>query len=515
MIRRFVITGMATFLSLGSLKAQSTEPPKIPNYLKEDTQSSGNPFHAYAWVPIPDPLTREQPDGALLGPPGSAPPPYALFRDADFDPAWGSSAAKNDLLYQLKLIPLDRPAMAYLSLGGEVRERFEYWNNENFGVVPTTTGQEAYWLQRIMLHLDLRVSPYVRFFVQGKSNLEEGRVDGPRPTDIDTIDLHQAFMDITVPFSSEEWLTIRGGRQEIGYGIGRLFDPREGPNVRLSFDGVRSMLHLNDWELDGLWIRPVAIEPYVFDQSSSAYQIWGAYLTGPLFSKNAGIDLYYIGDQRQNAPYFAGVEDETRHTFGTRIHGKFGDLDTDTEGAYQTGSFGPATISAWFASSEVGYSFSQAFGEPHLALKTDAFSGDHSASISAGGQSMGTFNTFFPRGNYYSEPSPIGQQNIIAVHPELTWFPAPKLTTTFTPIFYWRESMDDGIYNFGGYPLSPGASAGGRFVGTELFTEADYQVNDNLKVSAGYDHFILGDFFNGQPNAKDSDWVSVWTTFKF
>ena len=198
MIRRFVITGMATFLALGSLKAQSTEPPKIPNYLTEDIQSSGNPFHAYAWVPIPDPLTREQPDGALLGPPGSAPPPYALFRDADFDPAWGSNAAKNDLLYQLKLIPLDRPAMAYLSLGGEVRERFEYWNNENFGVVPTTTGQEAYWLQRIMLHLDLRVSPYVRFFVQGKSNLEEGRVDGPRPTDIDTIDLHQAFMDITV-----------------------------------------------------------------------------------------------------------------------------------------------------------------------------------------------------------------------------------------------------------------------------------------------------------------------------
>ncbi len=75
--------------------------------------------------------------------------------------------------------------------------------------------------------------------------------------------------------------------------------------------------------------------------------------------------------------------------------------------------------------------------------------------------------------------------------------------------------MDDGIYNFGGYPLSPGAPGGGRFVGTELFTEADYRLNNNLKVSVAYDHFIIGDFFNGQPNAKDSDYVSLWTTFKF
>ena len=31
----------------------------------------GNPFRAYPWFPIPDALTREQPDGALAGPPVS------------------------------------------------------------------------------------------------------------------------------------------------------------------------------------------------------------------------------------------------------------------------------------------------------------------------------------------------------------------------------------------------------------------------------------------------------------
>jgi hypothetical protein len=33
--------------------------------------------------------------------------------------------------------------------------------------------------------------------------LEEGRKDGPRPVDVDQIDLHQAFMDINIPISNE------------------------------------------------------------------------------------------------------------------------------------------------------------------------------------------------------------------------------------------------------------------------------------------------------------------------
>ena len=85
----------------------------------------GNPFRAYPWFPIPDALTREQPDGALAGPASVVPPPYALFRDADYDPAWGGPG-KRSLFDEIKLIPLDRERLIYLKLGGEIRERFEY-----------------------------------------------------------------------------------------------------------------------------------------------------------------------------------------------------------------------------------------------------------------------------------------------------------------------------------------------------------------------------------------------------
>lgn len=215
----------------------------------------------------------------MAGPADVAPPSYSVYRDADYDPAWGDATATGDIFDAIKLIPLDRERMMYLTLGGEVRERFEYWNNENFGVVPGMAGGNAFWLQRVMLHLDVRTGPYVRFFVQGKNNLQEGRKDGSRSVvDVDQIDLHQAFADITIPYSDTGWLTIRSGRQEIGYGIGRLLDPREGPNVRLSWDGVRGMLRWKNWELDGFWARFVDTEPVSFDDSTSDYQLWGAYL---------------------------------------------------------------------------------------------------------------------------------------------------------------------------------------------------------------------------------------------
>jgi hypothetical protein len=41
------------------------------------------------------------------------------------------------------------------------------------------------------------------FHEKDKSNLEEGRKDGPRPVDVDQIDLHQVFMDINIPISNE------------------------------------------------------------------------------------------------------------------------------------------------------------------------------------------------------------------------------------------------------------------------------------------------------------------------
>jgi hypothetical protein len=54
-----------------------------------------------------------------------------------------------------------------------------------------------------------------------------------------------------------------------------------------------------------------------------------------------------------------------------------------------------------------------------------------------------------------------------------------------------------------------------RHVGTQLFFQADYQVSEQLKLSLAYDHFFIGNFFEGQPGAANSDWIGAWVTLKF
>jgi hypothetical protein len=63
---------------------------------------------------------------------------------------------------------------------------------------------------------------------------ENGKAGGPGRTDRSALDVQQAY-----------WRWQRGGfhlqlgRQEAGYGSSRLLSVRDGPNIRLAFDGAR------------------------------------------------------------------------------------------------------------------------------------------------------------------------------------------------------------------------------------------------------------------------------------
>src|SRR5260370_31921579 len=112
----------------------------------------------------------------------------------------------------------------FVSIGGETRQYVEIFQNELWG----STGyvDHVSWLQRYMLHAELRLTRYARVFVQLKSGLEVGRLGGPRPVDEDRLDANQTFVDVdAVPgrtLDDLSHLTLRIGRQEMSYGSGRL-----------------------------------------------------------------------------------------------------------------------------------------------------------------------------------------------------------------------------------------------------------------------------------------------------
>jgi hypothetical protein len=462
-------------------------------------------------LPIPDYQTREQPDGCLLAPSDYGPPPYSVFRDTEDYTYLRDPKRHDDLFDPMKYIPLNSDGTTYLSFGGEARERWEYYSKPPLGQGPQDTN--GYYLQRYMFNADLHVGETFRLFTQFKSDLENDRNGGPRPSiDEDKDNLHQAYLDINFPPFDDGSFSLRLGRQELAYGIGRLIDPREGPNVRQSFDGVKTILHVEKWEIDGFATHLVETNEDRFDAPDPDTKFWGIYGARPIeFPPGAGIDLYYLGLRRNFAPFDSGLASETRHTLGSRLHGVSGDFDYDVEGGYQFGTFGSGNINAWFIAEEVGWTFEQDFGKPHGAFKVDASSGDQNPNSS----NLQTFNALFPRGNYFTEETSIGAQNIINIHPEIDWRPTKDLALTLTPNFYWRESTSDGLYNAGGFPLASGSYGSAAYVGEETNFVGVWQINRHLTFTTSYSHFFAGDYAREIPGSGSFNYVATWLTFKF
>src|SRR5262249_5235155 len=132
--------------------------------------------------------------------PSPTPPPYQQQR---YDEDWSylkDQEQRSDLLDRLKYIPLNDRGW-YVSLGGEARWRYDYFNEFAFGAGPQD--KNGYWLQRYLLHADWHLGKRVRVFTQLQSGIENGRNGGPRLTDDDRLEIHQAFVDLRLGKESD------------------------------------------------------------------------------------------------------------------------------------------------------------------------------------------------------------------------------------------------------------------------------------------------------------------------
>ena len=416
---------------------------------------------------------------------------------------------RTDLFDPLKFIAIGRET--YLTLGGEIRERYEYTHNPTFGEDPQDRG--GVFLQRYVLHGDLHLGRHLRLFGQLFSALENGRAGGPSPVDENDLVLQQAFVDLTMQLG-ETRLTLRPGRQELSYGSARLVDVREGPNVRRKFDGVRGIASGRGWRVDAFATYLAEDQRGVFDDGTDRDRsLWGVYGTAQLSHRLPGsIDLYYLGLRDAAGEAVQGTANERRHTVGGRLWGRSETgWDWNFEVAFQWGRFGSGDILAWTAASDMGYTFRALPWTPRLGLRADIASGDKDAAD----RDLQTFNPLFPRGNYFSELALLGPRNFFDVHPFVTLQPHRDVTVTGDVNVFWRESLYDGIYAVNGSVLRPPEGSRARFVGTQLSLNVEWAIADHLTFTAIYSHFFPGRFIKETGPAKDIDFVELTMTFTF
>lgn len=438
-------------------------------------------------------------------------PSYKLNR-ADEDYRYLQNPAKRtDFWDPIKYIPFNDRGDLYLSLGGEARERYEYFDNYNWTETPRDSG---YALQRYFMHGDFHFGDHVRLFGQVQSSLENGRAGGPRPSiDKNELDLHQGFLDLNLGLPGDTSLTLRSGRQELAFGSQRIIAVREGPNVRQSFDGFRVMYRAGGLAVDGIATRPVESNVYTFDDGTNHDQgLWGAYSVFPLpGTTKINTDLYYLGLYRQNAKFNQGTAKETRHSVGARIWRTAAPLDCNFEALYQWGSFGQGDIRAWTVASDTGYRMEDLPLTPRFALKADIASGDHDPH----NPDLQTFNPLFPKGAYFSEDGLIGPANFININPSVELHLPKNLTLTANWDFFWRESLHDGVYNNAVVLVRSGTTTSARYIGSQPQVQFEWDVQRHLTIVAIYAHFLAGPFLRDSGPGQDVDYVTTWISYKF
>jgi hypothetical protein len=373
----------------------------------------------------------------------------------------------------------------------------------------------GYLNERYMVHFDLHYGKHVRTFVELKSGLNSFRIGGPRPIDEKKLDFQAAFLELGTG-DGQNSINLLVGRQELEYGSGRLIDVREGPNVRLSFDGFRLMSEVHSWRIDGFAVRPDDDNFGFFDNSPNhAVGFWGVYGTRPMPHKTS-LDLYYLGLNRAQATFQRGTAQEVRHTLGARFSRPIATekpgWDFDDEGLVQFGTFGSGNIRAWTVASEIGYRIPTTHLKPRFSAKADISSGDNPNS-----KTLGTFNPLFPKGDYFgvlatTGPGPI---NFIDVHPHVETTFHHDVTASFDWIVQWRESLEDGVYAVPGFLIRPADGSRARFVGHRPGTQIRWQENRHLWFQADYGIFYAGKFLKETQPGRNLNYWALWAGYKF
>ena len=444
---------------------------------------------------------------ALLGRPAVAAPdpfePKSVRWEEDY--AWLKTSDVTPVgLERLKFVPLTADRGAWLTLGGEARQRVDSIDHGQLGLGAADYYRTAQ--TRLYLHADAHLGAQLRLFAQLSYADEGGRRPRERPFDESAPDVQQLFVDLT-PTPA---LRLRLGRQELPLGDQRLSEVRETYNLRRSFDGTRADLALGRATVTAFRAGLILNRPDAFDDRREPGEIYqGVYVTVPLRQAAGGLDLFWLGRERNRSVFTEGVAKERRETFGARLHGTPGALDYNLYLVGQTGRFGAAPIRAWAASVDAGWTITDLAWRPRFGLRVDVASGDSRR----GDGRLGSFDAPYPNTSYLSTSSAYWPGNAWSVFPLVTVHPRETFSASVGGQVMGLMSLQDGFYYSAQNPL-PAATGHGRGAMTQIYLRAKWQPTRNWSVSGTVIRQMAGDpivAIGGQ----DSTIVSVATGFKF
>lgn len=412
----------------------------------------------------------------------------------------------------IKYISLAKSGKAYLTFGGQVRTRFEYFKNRFW--LPEE--DINFYSQRLALHTNLVLGKHFRLFGElyhGYTNHEKAFAE------YDELDVFQAFVDITLVQKGNQSLKFRAGRQEMGLGAARLIGIREGPNIRRSYDMGQIVFNKDKTKVQAFYgkeVRPL-FEAFdnefsLFDGAATNPQLWGVYTQFKIKGLNGMNEVYYLGFQTDNA-FFNDVNgNETRHTVGLRRFGKIGKRwKYNSEIIYQFGKIDTDNISAFSIDTDWHYELVNTDWQWSPGLKLEYTSGDKRE----GDGKINSFNPMFVNPAFYSLAATVTPVNIMGVHPSVSFRPIEKLKLYAEWAIFWRASKSDALYRPTRFINRPANGIGSRNIGHQFGGKMQYEINRYISFDLDISYFIAGSFLEESGEADNILHIAPTINFKF
>lgn len=379
------------------------------------------------------------------------------------------------------------PLPRWLSLQFEERGRWEDFT----GLAYRPGRNDAYYLNRLRLELDVRPASWLRFHLQGQDSRASGhRVPVPSRVQ-DPVDLRLAFVDLGA-FDGPGW-SLRAGRQEIAYGDERLIGSGEWSNVPKSFDAVRLAWQRPGVRLEWFVAAEAVPDGEQFDRFRTDGRLAGFHAS--LQSKRAGmlVEPYFFWTASRDVPSEAGViGGKDVYTAGIHFKGPLKHpFDYSFEAAAQTGNQAGDPIRAGAAALVLGYTLDSLVPGLRLFAEYDCSSGDANPTDGR----VGAFDNLYPTNHgKYGIADRQGWRNMhgarAGAQKRLTG--AWRLQLDYHS--FWLANRNDYLYWANGAPIARNPNATSNHAGHEIDVQSLIRLNRHLELNVGWAHLFPGRF---------------------
>lgn len=392
-----------------------------------------------------------------------------------------------------------------LDVGGEYRTRYHHENNmRGLGL---TGRDDAFWLSRLRLFSNYRVTENIRFYGEYLYADSGGEDYAPRPIEENRGEAQNLFFDAKLYDSGAGTVSARLGRQELLFGEQRLISPLDWANTRRTFDGYRLTYASKEFDGDLFYTNPVNRVPATggtnqWDSSNNDRSFYGAYLSRKDWDVGT-VDAYYLGYDDQQADF-------SYHTLGSRLSGSGEYLMYELEGGVQFGdNSNGSNHNATFVTGGLGRKMDLCVGgkawKPTLWAYYDYASGGNSQLVSRGDDG---FDHLYPLSHkYLGFMDLFGRRNI---HDANIQFSTPMGSRVNLLVWYHYFFLDQATtpYGVGMAPFNAGNTAGSRDLGHEIDFLATVNMDARNSLLLGYSFFGAGRYYDttaGVPTNADAD----------